>query len=96
MVQFDPVNPCLALPPVLKGPCQKTWDQAHAAPTAPGTPSGNSFFGIPIPGSDWMRHLMFRAGEVIVGIAMIVVGIKALTNGSQTINVITKTARKYN
>jgi hypothetical protein len=88
------IDPCALLPPgALKDACTKTQDQVNNSPPSS---NGSSFFGIPIPGSDWMRHMMFRVGEVIVGIAMIVVGIKAFTSGSQTINVITKTAKKYN
>ena len=69
---------------------------AQGNPIAGATPAptGSSFFGIPLPGSSWTRHMMFRAGEIIVGIAMIIVGIKSFTSGNQTINVITKATKK--
>jgi len=61
-------------------------------PTPPS--GGGSILGIPLPSSDWLRHMMFRAGEVIVGIAMIIVGVKAFTNSGDTIKVITSGAKK--
>lgn len=68
--------------------------QGNKIAGAPANSSGGSFFGIPIPGSDWQRHIMFRIGEVIVGIAMVVVGIKAFTNSGPTIKLITQTGSK--
>jgi len=64
------------------------------APTPSPDSSGGSFFGIPIPGSAWQRHIMFRAAEVIVGIAIIVAGVKAFTGSSQTVRIITEPAKK--
>lgn len=56
--------------------------------------SGSTFFGIPLPGSDWWRHMIFRVGEVVVGIAMVIVGVKALATSGDTTKVIVKGAKK--
>lgn len=48
---------------------------------------GGSFFGIPLPGSAWWRHFLFRAAEVGIGVAIVVVGIKAFTSSSETVKV---------
>jgi len=60
---------------------------------------GGSFFGIPLPGSAWWRHFMFRVMEVGIGVAVIVVGVKAFTASSDTVKVSVeggkKIARKY-
>jgi hypothetical protein len=60
------------------------------------TPSGggSSFFGIPLPGSDWWRHFIFRSAEVIVGVAMVIVGIKAMATSGDTTKVIVQGAKK--
>jgi hypothetical protein len=63
------------------------------APT-PNSPGGSTFFGIPLPSSDWWRHFMFRAGEVIIGVAMVIVGIKAMATSGDTTKVIVQGARK--
>lgn len=55
---------------------------------------GDSFFGIPLPSSDWWRHFIFRIAEVVVGVGMVVVGIKAFTNSSDTTKVIVSGAKK--
>lgn len=95
MIDTNKINPCLALIPgsALRKACDAAQAQADAAPP---TSQGTSFWGIPIPGSGWQRHFMFRMGEVVVGIAMIVVGIKAFTNGSPTTKVIVQAAKKVN
>lgn len=70
---------------------------AHGNPlngAAPPTNGNSSFLGIPIPGSDWWRHMMFRIGEVVLGIAMVVIGVKTFTTGSPTITLVNKTAKK--
>lgn len=56
--------------------------------------SGSSFFGIPLPGSDWWRHFMFRVGEVVIGVTMVIVGVKALATSGDTTKVIVKGAKK--
>jgi hypothetical protein len=89
----DPVDPCKLLPPgKLKDACNKAQQDSQGVPQQ----GGGSFFGIPIPGSDWQRHFMFRVGEVIVGIAMIVVGVKAFVNTSPTTKIIIQSAKKAN
>ena len=86
-----PIDPCKTLPPgKLKDACNKAQQDVQNAPNT----GGRSFFGIPIPGSNWERHFMFRVGEVIVGIAMIVVGVKAFVNASPTTKVIVQTGKK--
>lgn len=55
---------------------------------------GSSFFGIPLPGSDWWRHFIFRIAEVVVGIGMVVVGVKSLANSGDTTKVIVSGAKK--
>lgn len=55
---------------------------------------GNSFLGIPLPSSDWWRHFLFRVGEVVVGTAMVIVGIKALANSGDTTKIIVQNAKK--
>jgi len=55
---------------------------------------GGSFFGIPLPGSAWWRHFMFRVAEVGIGVAVIVVGIKAFTSSSDTVKVTVNAAKK--
>jgi hypothetical protein len=62
-----------------------------------GTPQnsgGDSFFGIPLPSSDWWRHFIFRSAEVIVGVGMVIAGIKAFTSSSDTTKVIVSGAKK--
>jgi len=56
--------------------------------------SGSSFFGIPLPGSDWWRHFIFRIAEVVVGVGMVVVGVKAFATSSDTTKVIVSGAKK--
>lgn len=56
--------------------------------------SGGSIFGVPLPGSDWQRHITFRIVEVIVGVAMIIAGVKALTSSSPTVKVIASGVKK--
>lgn len=60
----------------------------------PDTGGGQSFLGIPLPGSDFWRHFMFRAGEVIIGIALVVVGVKAFAGSSDTTKIIVQGAKK--
>jgi len=72
-------------------------EQGNKLPgSAPEQGGSNSFLGIPLPGSDFWRHFMFRAGEVIIGIALVVVGVKAFTNSSDTAKVIVQGAKKVN
>lgn len=88
---------CDLMPPgKMKDICQKTYGEGPYANGAnpPSNSGGGSFFGIPLPGSDWLRHFMFRAAEVIVGVAMIVVGIKAFTSSSATTKVIVQQGSK--
>jgi len=95
-------NKCDLFPPgsAMQRACQKTFSEGPYAngqnPPVSGGGGGGSFFGIPLPGSDWQRHFMFRAGEVIVGIAMIIVGVKAFVSASPTTKVIVQGARKAN
>lgn len=63
-------------------------------PGAPDNSGGNSFLGIPLPSSDWWRHFIFRTGEVIIGLAMVIVGVKALANSGDTTKVIVQGAKK--
>ena len=58
------------------------------------TQGGGSILGIPLPGGAWWRHFMFRAGEVIIGIAIVVVGVKAFTGSSETIKVVGQGIKK--
>jgi hypothetical protein len=69
-------------------------EHGNPIPGAPAPSSGNSIFGIPMPGSDWWRHFIFRSAEVIVGVAMVIVGIKALATSSDTTKVIVSNAKK--
>jgi hypothetical protein len=55
---------------------------------------GSTFFGIPLPSSDWWRHFIFRVAEVVVGVAMVVVGIKAFASSSDTTKIIVGGAKK--
>jgi hypothetical protein len=85
-------TPCALLTGAVKTACE------NAQATVPGNngttgSSGSSgiFSG---PGSDWWRHAMFRIVEVIVGIAMVIAGAKALTASSSTVNVVAKGVKK--
>lgn len=55
---------------------------------------GDTFFGIPLPNSDWWRHFLFRVAEVIVGVAMVVVGVKSFAGSSDTTKTIVTGAKK--
>lgn len=92
---------CTLMSGAMKNACIKTnkslgYDEhGKKAPGAPpSTSGGSSFFGIPLPGSDWWRHFIFRVGEVIVGLAMIVVGVKAMANSGDTTKIIVQNAKK--
>lgn len=90
----DPVDPCRLLPPgKLKDACQKAQADAQSGVPQQG---GGSLFGIPLPGSDWLRHFVFRVGEVVIGIAMIIVGVKAFVSGSPTTKVVVQGVKKAN
>lgn len=69
-------------------------EKGNKIPNAPTNSGGDSFFGIPLPSSDWWRHFIFRVAEVVVGVGMVVVGIKAFTNSSDTTKVIVSGAKK--
>lgn len=56
--------------------------------------SGGSLFGIPLPGSAWWRHFLFRMAEVGIGVAIVVVGVKAFTGSSETVKVTVAGAKK--
>lgn len=72
---------------------------AHGKPLPAGsTPApgntGGSFFGVPLPSSAWERHLMFRIVEVVIGVAIVIVGVKAFTASSPTTKLIVQTGKK--
>lgn len=69
-------------------------EHGNSIPNAPQNTGGDSFFGIPLPSSDWWRHFLFRSAEVIVGIAMVIVGVKALATSGDTTKVIVSGAKK--
>lgn len=68
----------------------------HGKPIQGAQPNsgGDSFFGIPLPSSDWWRHFIFRIAEVVVGVGMVVVGIKAFASSSDTTKIIVSGAKK--
>lgn len=88
-----PTDPCALLPPgKMKDACLKAQKDVQNSPDT----GGGSLFGIQLPGSNWERHFMFRVGEVIIGIAMIVVGVRAFVNASPTTKIIVQTGKKLN
>lgn len=46
------------------------------------------------PGSDWWRHAVIRVAEVVIGVAMVIAGIRALTGGSGTVKVLVEGGKK--
>lgn len=83
-----PSTPCAFLTGALKDACD------NAQKTVPGgsnSSSGGIFSG---PGSDWWRQAMFRVVEVVVGVAMVVAAVKALTGSSPTIKVVSQGVKK--
>lgn len=84
-----PYNPCALLTGAVKRAC----DNAQA--TVPGGPNSGTNGGIISgPGSDWWRHATFRIVEVVVGVAMLIAAVKAMTSSSPTVNVIAKGVKK--
>lgn len=81
------MTPCELLTGAMRTDCEK------AQATVPGGPNagGGIFSG---PGSDWWRQAMFRVVEVVVGVAMVIAGVKALTSSSPTIKVVTQGVKK--
>jgi hypothetical protein len=69
-------------------------EHGNTVPGAPQNTGGNSFFGIPLPSSDWWRHFIFRMAEVVVGVGMVIVGVKAFASSSDTTKVIVTGAKK--
>lgn len=57
---------------------------------------GGSILGVPLPGSAWWRHFLFRLGEVVIGVAIVVVGIKGIMSGSETTKVVVQGAKTVN
>ena len=91
---------CMLMTGKMQDACIKTnkslgYDE-HGNKIEGATPNsgGSSIFGIPLPSSDWWRHFIFRAAEVIVGLGMVVVGIRAFATSSDTTKVIVTGAKK--
>lgn len=85
-------TPCAFLWGHMKTACENA--QATVPGSSDGSTSGSSGGIFSGPGSDWWRQAMFRVVEVVVGIAMIIAGVKALTSSSPTINVVAKGVKK--
>lgn len=85
-----PSTPCALLTGKMKDACEKA--QATVPGNSDGTQSSGGIFSG--PGSDWWRQAMFRMVEVVVGVAMIIVGVKALVSSSPTIKVVAQGAKK--
>lgn len=87
-----PSTPCAFLWGHMKTACE------NAQATVPGGSDGNTsksgggvFSG---PGSDWWRQAMFRVVEVVVGVAMVIAAVKALTSASPTVKVVSQGIKK--
>lgn len=85
-----PADPCWFLTGAMKTDCEKAQSLAVNGGSGAGV-LGNILSS---PGSEWWRHAVLRVVEVVVGTAMIIAGVRALTRGSETVNVITQGARK--
>lgn len=81
-----PSDPCQFLSGAMKTACQNAQNYAQNGGT-----SGGIFSG---PGSDWWRHAFFRVIEVVVGTALVVVGVKAFISGSDTAKVVVQMGKK--
>jgi hypothetical protein len=68
--------------------------QGNPIPGAPTPTGGNSILGVPLPDSTWLRHFIFRTAEVIIGVAMVIVGVKSLASSGDTTKVIVSGAKK--
>lgn len=74
-------NPCALLTGAVKEKCEKAQQDAQ-------NPGGVLDSLVGSPGSEWWRHAVLRVAEVIIGTAMIIAGVRALTKGSDTVNVL--------
>lgn len=87
-----PSTPCAFLWGHMKESCEK------AQATVPGNQNGNTTQSgggfLSGPGSDWWRQATFRVVEVVVGVAMIVAAVKALTSSSSTVKVVSQGVKK--
>lgn len=82
-------NPCLGLTGAMRAACDKAQQDAQGGNSAPWYAS---LFAS--PGSDWWRHAVIRVAEVVIGTAMVIAGVRALTRGSDTVKVIAQGAQK--
>lgn len=73
----------------MKTQCQKTQNDVQNG-TVPSV-LGSLFQS---PGSDWWRHAVLRVVEVVVGVAVVIVGVRTLARGSETVNVVASGVRK--
>lgn len=83
-----PSTPCAFLWGHMKDSCEK------AQATVPGNDSSTSGGVFSGPGSDWWRQATFRVVEVVVGVAMVIAAVKALTSSSPTIKVVSQGVKK--
>jgi len=83
-----PSTPCAFLTGALKDACEK------AQTTVPGGSNSSPGGIISGPGSDWWRQAMFRVVEVVVGVAMVIAAVKALTSSSATVKVVSQGVKK--
>lgn len=89
-----PSTPCAFLWGHMKEACEKAQATVPGEGGQDGNSQGNSGGIFSGPGSDWWRQAMFRLVEVVVGVAMVIAGVKALVSSSSTVKVVTQGAKK--
>lgn len=82
-----PSDPCALLTGAMRDSCYEGMKDSKS-----GSGSGGGILSG--PGSDWWRQSMFRVVEVVVGIAMVIAAVKAITSSSPTVKVVTQGVKK--
>lgn len=89
-------TPCALLTGSMKTACEKAQSDVRQSNTVAGTGQQASLFDI-ITGKhsplDW-RHVAIRGAEIVIGLALVVVGVSALAKSNSAVKVVVDQAKK--